>query len=411
MCKKAGAGQELSSTSQGIKRKAEVEDVYVPSKRVSPFLNTPKERKDERKKILKISIKKLKQLDDPEAFLRRTVLVNNTMKRLQTELREEKLRYRKFESNKKKSFNGYGVLNNSCLSNSYLFDDPFLSGVHEKITDDMTDTLMNNVFHDKPSDKTVDTETEGELSVKDSVTEGKQNNSPETPCQSNTESSNMEICDVDPNLGSSLLTSSVTVDSGDSSKPSFSERSIHVAVLCNDSCRETLLDDKNGIPETSVDTCEIGTRHEIVRTSRCNNNNVQNSKIICHDNSGTMHCDQYKIECRQYSSEVKSVYHDQNMECDNLHSTNLNFVKSTDVQINSTDNVQKRLHADTDNSFKTSKSAIDGLEIVSENTFGLDLLDLDQKLDQKSLSHSFNTFLSAFDISHSVPISLSYKES
>ena len=46
--------------------------------------------KEERKRILKVSVRKLKDIDDPEVFLRRSVLVNNTMKRLQTEIREEK---------------------------------------------------------------------------------------------------------------------------------------------------------------------------------------------------------------------------------------------------------------------------------------------------------------------------------
>ena len=40
--------------------------------------------------MLKVSVRKLKDIDDPEVFLRRSVLVNNTMKRLQTEIREEK---------------------------------------------------------------------------------------------------------------------------------------------------------------------------------------------------------------------------------------------------------------------------------------------------------------------------------
>ena len=46
--------------------------------------------KEERKRVLKVSVRKLKDIDDPEVFLRRSVLVNNTMKRLQTEIREEK---------------------------------------------------------------------------------------------------------------------------------------------------------------------------------------------------------------------------------------------------------------------------------------------------------------------------------
>ena len=47
--------------------------------------------KEERRKVLKISISKLKKIEDPESSLRRSVLINNTMKRLQREAREEKM--------------------------------------------------------------------------------------------------------------------------------------------------------------------------------------------------------------------------------------------------------------------------------------------------------------------------------
>ncbi|XP_045178071.2 uncharacterized protein LOC123538165 [Mercenaria mercenaria] len=169
ICKKTQTKPEPQhSTKHGVKRKADVtepEELYIPSKRVSPFLNTPKERKDERKNILKISVKKLKQLDDPETFLRRTVLVNNTMKKLQRELRAENLR-----NKNRKYFSGYKVLNNNCMSDAYLIDDPFLSGVHEKITDDMTDTLINNVLHvdDLPNNISKESDIEEAYTVKDS---------------------------------------------------------------------------------------------------------------------------------------------------------------------------------------------------------------------------------------------------
>ncbi|XP_053392840.1 uncharacterized protein LOC128555209 [Mercenaria mercenaria] len=143
---------QKSTNSHGIKRKAEemgFDEAYIPSKRVSPFLNTPKERKDIRRNILKLSVKKLKQLDDPEAFLRRTVLVNNTMKRLQVELLNEKRRNRENESCDRKCFYGYSEFSKYYMSNFCLLDYPYLSGEHEKITDDMTDTLMNNVLNDK----------------------------------------------------------------------------------------------------------------------------------------------------------------------------------------------------------------------------------------------------------------------
>jgi len=47
--------------------------------------------KEERRKVLKISIGKFKRIEDHESSLRRSVLINNTMKRLQREAREEKL--------------------------------------------------------------------------------------------------------------------------------------------------------------------------------------------------------------------------------------------------------------------------------------------------------------------------------
>lgn len=113
--------------------------------RISPFLNTPKQRKEERRKILKLSIHKMRAVEDPEHFLRRSVLINNTMKRLQRELREEKLR---------RGNGGYGslyrrvtALHNESLNNSYLLQDesPFTVGETDRITDDMTDALVTRL--------------------------------------------------------------------------------------------------------------------------------------------------------------------------------------------------------------------------------------------------------------------------
>ncbi|KAK6642215.1 hypothetical protein RUM44_013938 [Polyplax serrata] len=47
--------------------------------------------KEERRKVLKISVNKLKKIDDPEIWLCRSVLINNTMKKLQKEARDEKI--------------------------------------------------------------------------------------------------------------------------------------------------------------------------------------------------------------------------------------------------------------------------------------------------------------------------------
>ncbi|KAL5008530.1 hypothetical protein ScPMuIL_014111 [Solemya velum] len=147
---------------QGLKRKLETNSENCafssppPPKRISPFLNTPKERKEERRKVLKISIQKLKQVEDPEHFLRRSVLINNTLKKVQKEMREEKKRHRYsrgfsrgYSIYRLRPSYDYDVLNNSYLSssNAYydMFEDPFGSGENDKITDDMTEMLENSL--------------------------------------------------------------------------------------------------------------------------------------------------------------------------------------------------------------------------------------------------------------------------
>ena len=65
-------------------------DPDCPPKRLSPFLNTPKQRRDERRKILKIASGKLRAIDDPEQFLRRSVLLNNQYRRLREDMIDEK---------------------------------------------------------------------------------------------------------------------------------------------------------------------------------------------------------------------------------------------------------------------------------------------------------------------------------
>ena len=148
MCLQTEHNDENQSSKRGVKRKTDVsdlDDIFIPPKRISPFLNTPKEKKEEKRKILKISLQKIKCIEDAELSLRRSVLINNIMNRMKRELRKETKSHKLSAYNKKKQRIGYGMLNNDCLSDSYLVDDPFLSGVHEKITDDMTDILMNNL--------------------------------------------------------------------------------------------------------------------------------------------------------------------------------------------------------------------------------------------------------------------------
>ena len=133
-----------NGSRKGVKRKVseiecDFEEILRPPKRISPFFNTPKERKDEKRKILKLSVQKIKLIENAELCLRRSVLINNTMTRMRHELKKDSY------TRKRKRRLGQGMLNNDCLSESYLVDDPFLSGIHEKITDDMTDVLMSNL--------------------------------------------------------------------------------------------------------------------------------------------------------------------------------------------------------------------------------------------------------------------------
>lgn len=59
-------------------------------KRISPFLNTPKQRRDEMRKVLRLSASKFRQIEDHEACLRKFVLINNTVRRLEREWLDDK---------------------------------------------------------------------------------------------------------------------------------------------------------------------------------------------------------------------------------------------------------------------------------------------------------------------------------
>ncbi|XP_013778148.1 uncharacterized protein LOC106462743 [Limulus polyphemus] len=68
-----------------------MDDIMLPTRRRVPQLWNPRMRwKDERRKVLKLSMNKLRRIKDPEGSLCRSVLINNTVKCLQKEIREEK---------------------------------------------------------------------------------------------------------------------------------------------------------------------------------------------------------------------------------------------------------------------------------------------------------------------------------
>lgn len=64
---------------------------FTPPKNRPSMISAKYRQKEERRKVLKISMNKLKKIEDPEASLRRSVLINNTMKRLQQEAKEERI--------------------------------------------------------------------------------------------------------------------------------------------------------------------------------------------------------------------------------------------------------------------------------------------------------------------------------
>ncbi|GAB1608427.1 cell wall protein DAN4-like [Argonauta hians] len=131
-------------------------------KRVSPFLNTPKQRKDERKRIVRLSVHKLRAMEDPENFLRKSVLINNVLRRLHQEIREEKQGYTRFSGSLGLPTAGYpyyrprridyDMLGNSYLPTpaAFLFDEPCFPTETEKITDDMTDSLVRSLEASTP---------------------------------------------------------------------------------------------------------------------------------------------------------------------------------------------------------------------------------------------------------------------
>ena len=135
-------------------------EIYIPTKRISPSSNTPKEKKDERKHLLKLSMKKLKEIDNAERCLRRALLIQNAVRQLQKELQLDK--------QAKRWRNGVYTAKTICrcnipsiaLKDYLMYHCPDINPVNETITDDMTDTLMKNL-EDKIGERLRPTTTSG----------------------------------------------------------------------------------------------------------------------------------------------------------------------------------------------------------------------------------------------------------
>ena len=130
---------------------------YRAAKRLSPLLNTPKQRKDDGRRILRLSAQKLHATPDPETCLRRSVLVNNTLLRIQRELRDDappeaaRSNYRRYLSRHASGsapwLGLHDALNQSYLySNAHLFDDHVAqwNDTDDRVPGDMAATFDRN---------------------------------------------------------------------------------------------------------------------------------------------------------------------------------------------------------------------------------------------------------------------------
>lgn len=95
-----GIGGSVNHNNNTIKEDDTGDDMFGMARTYAASFTRPSrptmisakyKQKEERRKVLKISINKLKKIEDPESSLRRSVLINNTMRKLQRESREEKL--------------------------------------------------------------------------------------------------------------------------------------------------------------------------------------------------------------------------------------------------------------------------------------------------------------------------------
>lgn len=116
---------------------------YPPRNRPS-MISAKYKQKEERRKVLKISLNKLKKIDDPEANLCRSVLINNTMKRLQQETRDEKLQ--KQQLSYPRCYNNDSYLN---IKTEFLKNEKTVEDVTSNFTSNerIEDMVIENDFH------------------------------------------------------------------------------------------------------------------------------------------------------------------------------------------------------------------------------------------------------------------------
>ncbi|KAL1506384.1 hypothetical protein ABEB36_005757 [Hypothenemus hampei] len=118
---------------------------YPPKNRPS-MISAKYKQKEERRKVLKISLNKLKKIDDPEANLCRSVLINNTMKRLQQETRDEKLQKQQLSYPRCYSNDNYLNIRTEFLKNEKPVDDVTTSFMSNERIEDL---VIESDFHTK----------------------------------------------------------------------------------------------------------------------------------------------------------------------------------------------------------------------------------------------------------------------
>ncbi|XP_070577013.1 uncharacterized protein [Ptychodera flava] len=129
----------------------------------------------DRRHIFKISVNKLNQIDDPELFLRRSVLVNNIVKRIQHEIRDET---RKPVGNivkhsvvddrlprKRIHYCHHYDNHMTAAPVPYYYMEPDIDEESAKITDDMTERLVNSLTANNNIEETTEKQAKSSTSV------------------------------------------------------------------------------------------------------------------------------------------------------------------------------------------------------------------------------------------------------
>ncbi|XP_077992236.1 uncharacterized protein LOC144446360 [Glandiceps talaboti] len=131
----------------------------------------------DRRHIFRISIEKLNQIEDPELFLRRSVLVNNIVKRIQHEIRDESRRqdvniskHIVVDRLPRKRIHYCHHYDNRLVMTApspYYYMEPDIEEDSSKITDDMTESLVNSLAGNNNIEEVADRQSKTSTSTGD----------------------------------------------------------------------------------------------------------------------------------------------------------------------------------------------------------------------------------------------------